>query len=56
VLAESSVDDSVDTDCAPSGVTWRLSCPAANALETWELNQFRGTRKIKLTRYFEVEQ
>ncbi len=28
-----SVDGAVDLDYAPSGVTWRLTCPAANALE-----------------------
>ena len=33
-MAERSVDGTVDLDYAPSGVTWRLTCPAANALET----------------------
>jgi PAS domain S-box-containing protein len=33
MMAESSVGGSVDLDYAPSGVTWRLTCPAANALE-----------------------
>jgi hypothetical protein len=28
-----SVDGQVDLDYAPSGVTWRLTCPAAKALE-----------------------
>jgi PAS domain S-box-containing protein len=32
-MAEHSVDGTVDLDYAPSGVTWRLTCPAANALE-----------------------
>jgi PAS domain S-box-containing protein len=32
-MAERSVDGAVDLDYAPSGVTWRLTCPAANALE-----------------------
>jgi PAS domain S-box-containing protein len=32
-MAERSVDGTVELDYAPSGVTWRLSCPAANALE-----------------------
>ena len=27
------VDGAVDLDYAPSGITWRLTCPAANALE-----------------------
>ncbi len=31
-MAESSVDGAVDLEYAPLGVTWRLSCPAANAL------------------------
>jgi len=32
-MTERSVDGTVDLDYAPSGLTWRLSCPAANALE-----------------------
>jgi PAS domain S-box-containing protein len=32
-MAERSVGGSVDLDYAPSGVTWRLTCPAANTLE-----------------------
>jgi PAS domain S-box-containing protein len=32
-MAERSVDGKVDLDYAPSGVTWHLTCPAANALE-----------------------
>jgi two-component sensor histidine kinase len=32
-MAERSVDGRVELDCAPSGVTWSLTCPAANALE-----------------------
>jgi PAS domain S-box-containing protein len=36
-MAERSVAGTVDLDYAPSGVTWRLTCPAANALEPgWE--------------------
>jgi PAS domain S-box-containing protein len=31
-MAERSVKGKVDLDYAPSGVTWRLSCPAVNAL------------------------
>jgi PAS domain S-box-containing protein len=34
-MAERSVDGSVDLDYASSGVTWRLTCPAANVLEPW---------------------
>jgi hypothetical protein len=33
-MTERSVDGSVDIDYAPQGVTWRLTCPAANALES----------------------
>ncbi len=32
-MAERSVGGKVDLDYAPSGLTWRLVCPAANALE-----------------------
>jgi PAS domain S-box-containing protein len=32
-MAERSLAGTVDLDYAPSGVTWRLTCPAANALE-----------------------
>jgi two-component sensor histidine kinase len=32
-MAERSVDGKVDLDYAPSGLTWRLTCPAGNALE-----------------------
>jgi PAS domain S-box-containing protein len=32
-MAERSVDGVVDLDYAPSGATWRLTCPAANVLE-----------------------
>jgi two-component sensor histidine kinase len=32
-MTERSVDGTVDLDYAPSGLTWRLTCPAANALE-----------------------
>jgi two-component sensor histidine kinase len=35
-MAERSVDGKIDLDFAPSGVTWRLTCPAANALEPRE--------------------
>jgi PAS domain S-box-containing protein len=33
VMAENSVDGAVDLEYGPLGVTWRLTCPAANALE-----------------------
>ncbi len=32
-MAERSVGGAVDFDYAPSGLTWRLTCPAANAVE-----------------------
>jgi PAS domain S-box-containing protein len=34
VMAERSVDGTVELDYAPSGLSWRLICPVANALET----------------------
>jgi two-component sensor histidine kinase len=37
-MAERSVGGAVDLDCAPSGVTWRLTCPIANALEPGNVN------------------
>ena len=33
-MAERSVNGAVDLDYARSGLTWRLTCPAANALES----------------------
>jgi two-component sensor histidine kinase len=33
-MAERSVAGKVDLEYPPSGVTWRLTCPAANALES----------------------
>jgi PAS domain S-box-containing protein len=35
-MAERSVDGKVDLHYAPPGVTWRLTCPTANALERRE--------------------
>jgi two-component sensor histidine kinase len=32
-MTERSVGSAVDLDYAPSGLTWRLTCPAANAME-----------------------
>jgi hypothetical protein len=32
-MAGRSVDGAVELDYAPSGLSWRLICPAANALE-----------------------
>jgi two-component sensor histidine kinase len=45
-MAERSVDGTVDLDFAPSGLTWRLTCPATNALESWEREQVSGEAKI----------
>jgi PAS domain S-box-containing protein len=42
-MAERSLDGKVDLDYAPSGVTWRLACPAANALEEGSKSQGGGT-------------
>jgi len=38
-MAARSVDGKVDLAYAPSGLTWRLTCPAANALEPSEHQQ-----------------
>jgi len=32
-MTERSLDGTVDLDYPPSGLTWRLTCPATNALE-----------------------
>jgi two-component sensor histidine kinase len=39
-MAERSVGGTVDLDLAPSGLSWRLVCPAVNALEP--ANQVEG--------------
>jgi hypothetical protein len=44
-MTERSVDGEVDLDYAPSGVTWRLTCPAANALEPSEREQNSDERE-----------
>jgi two-component sensor histidine kinase len=41
-MAARSVDGKVDLDYAPSGLTWRLTCPAATALEPWEREEISG--------------
>jgi two-component sensor histidine kinase len=43
-MAERSVDGVVDLHYPPSGLTWRLTCPAANAVEPWELESISGER------------
>jgi two-component sensor histidine kinase len=41
-----SLDGTVDLDFPSSGVTWRLTCPAAKALQLWQRRQnSRGTGK-----------
>jgi PAS domain S-box-containing protein len=44
-MTQRSVDGTVDLDYAASGVTWRLTCPAASALEPWEREQNSGERE-----------
>jgi two-component sensor histidine kinase len=41
-MAERSVNGTVDLDYAPSGLTWRLTCLAAGALEPGEREQVSG--------------
>jgi len=40
-MAKQTVDGAVDLDYAPSGLNWRLTCPAANALERREREQMK---------------
>jgi PAS domain S-box-containing protein len=44
-MAERSLNGTVDLDYPASGLTWRLTCPAANALDTWEREQSSGKEK-----------
>jgi PAS domain S-box-containing protein len=47
-MAERSVGGRVDLDYASTGVTWRLTCPAANALDPREReSNFRGRGEWK---------
>jgi two-component sensor histidine kinase len=48
-MAERSLGGSVDLDYAPSGVTWCLTCPPANALELGNGTQISREGKIELT-------
>jgi PAS domain S-box-containing protein len=41
-MAKTAVDGEVQLDYAPSGLVWRLTCPAANALEPYEREQNSG--------------
>jgi two-component sensor histidine kinase len=46
VMAKLTVGGEVQLDYASSGLAWRLTCPAANALEPWEREQnFKGRGK-----------
>ncbi len=45
-MAARSVNGKVDLDYAPSGLIWRLTCPAANALEPREREQISGAGRI----------
>jgi PAS domain S-box-containing protein len=40
-MTERSVGGTVDLDYTPSGLSWRLACPAVNALERWEPEQIK---------------
>jgi two-component sensor histidine kinase len=42
-MMERNLDGAVDLDYAPSGITWRLTCPAANALNAGRSGR-RGER------------
>jgi two-component sensor histidine kinase len=44
-MAERSVDGTVDLNYPPSGLTWCLTCAAANALEPSEFEQHSGEGK-----------
>ena len=46
-MVERSVGGEVELNYATSGVMWRLTCPAANALERWERAQNQSKREIK---------
>jgi PAS domain S-box-containing protein len=47
-MAERSLDGAVDLDYAPLGLTWRLTCPAAGALEPYEGEQISGERENRI--------
>jgi hypothetical protein len=44
-MAERSLNGTVDLDYPASGLTWRLTCPAANALEPRAREQNSGERE-----------
>jgi two-component sensor histidine kinase len=41
-MAEASLGGRVDLDYAPSGLSWRLTCPAASTLEGGRVGRWRG--------------
>jgi len=49
-MAERSVDGTVDLDYVPSGVTWRLTCSAANALEPGNVSKIQAERENRTDR------
>ena len=48
-LAKATVSGEVQIDYAPSGLMWRLTCPAANGLEAGEETKILGKGTIELT-------
>jgi PAS domain S-box-containing protein len=54
-MAKRSMGGAVDLDYAPSGLTWRLTCPAANALEGREREQSLQEAEIEPAPPLEVE-
>jgi two-component sensor histidine kinase len=46
-MAERSVTGTVSLDYRPSGVMWRLTCPAANALSAGKDHNFSGGGKCR---------
>jgi hypothetical protein len=55
-MTKLSVGGEVDLNYAPSGLMWRLTCPAANARSPWEMSQISGEGKIHLTSTARCEQ
>jgi hypothetical protein len=43
-MAKATVGGEVQLDYAHSGLMWRLTCSAANALEPWERESISGER------------
>jgi hypothetical protein len=41
-MAKQSVGGEVELNYAPLGLMWRLTCPAANALEPWQRESISG--------------